>query len=98
MSLRRRPRVLKRAQRGASFPDHDVGAAARDEGCRDVLRVDAGQRRVGEVDLDLRPRIDAERTGAGVSPEVVELVGREDATAAGLTACDAFELAELLER
>src|SRR5512132_4268808 len=97
MSPRGRPRVLKRPGQAPSFPHDDVGATARDERCGDVLRLDAGERGFSEVDLDLRPRVEAERAGADVTSEPIDLVGREDAATTALAACDALELAELLE-
>ena len=77
--------------------DH-VGSAARDERCGNGIVVDPGERRVLQVDLDVRPRIDADRTGALLGAEAQELDCREHAAATRLAACDPLELAELLER
>src|SRR5207344_2993815 len=50
-----------------------------------------------EVDLDLRPLVEAQRPRADVSAERVQLVGREHAASLRLAARDPLELAELLE-
>ena len=75
-----------------------VGAAARDERVEHVARVDAAQRLVLEVDLDLRPRLEPERAAALVGAEAEQPLGREDAARPRLAAGDPLELAQLLER
>ena len=44
-----------------------------------MLGLDARERAVAEVDLDLRPRVEPERASADVAAELEQLLGREDA-------------------
>src|SRR5688500_829649 len=60
--------------------------------------LDGPEGAVAEVDLDLRPGVETQGPRSDLGPERVQLVAREDAAAAGLPPCDAFELAQLLER
>src|SRR2546423_5791675 len=73
-----------------------VGAAAGDQGLEDVF--DAPQRRVPEIDLDVVPTLKAECAGALVGAEAQERLGGDDVAAAALTAGDALELTQLLQR
>src|SRR5918911_3778770 len=50
-----------------------------------------------EVDLDLVPLLEAERAGALVRAEAEQRLGGDDVAPATLPACDALELAELLQ-
>ena len=50
-----------------------------------------------EVDVDLRPPVEAERPGPVRAADRPQLVGREDPAGAALAAPDALELAQLLE-
>src|SRR5262245_23557723 len=52
---------------------------------------------MGEVDVDVAPRVQAQRASAYLLAERVELVRREDAAATGLATSDALELSQLLE-
>ena len=53
--------ALERAREGLARRPNDVRAAAVDERRRHVLPLDAEQRPVPEVDLDVGPRVDPER-------------------------------------
>src|SRR5204863_5399639 len=76
--------------------DENVCRAAGDQALEDIL--DAAELRMGDVDLDIGPRLDAERAGAFVRAVTEERLRREDVPAAGLSSRDPLELAQLLER
>jgi hypothetical protein len=59
--------------------------------------VHATELRVRQVDLDLRPLLEAERCRALVRSDRKERVDGQDVTAPRLPACNAVELAQLLE-
>ena len=61
-------------------------------------RYDAGERAVGEIDLDRRPLVEPERGGALGRPIARSILGGHDVAPQLLPAGDALELAELLER
>ena len=84
--------------RSGTAARRDVGAAAGDERCAEVLRRDAIERPVVEVDLDLAPRLETERASAVRAADRPQRVRVEHAAPAVLTPCDPLELAELLER
>ncbi len=54
--------------------------------------------RMGDVDLDRRPLLEAERRGALIRPDLEERVDGEHISPPALPASDAVELAQLLKR
>src|SRR5690242_8064344 len=83
---------------GRSSPraSEHVGTAARDQAVEHV--VDAAQRRVSQVDLDVVPLLEAERACAFVRAEAEQRLGGDDVAAAALPPRYPFELAQFLER
>src|SRR5262245_11993439 len=75
----------------------DLCTAARDQSWPYVLRGDARERAMPEIDLDLGPRVQPEGAGTDVTSERVQLVGREHASAPRLPTGDPLELPQLLE-
>ena len=82
----------------ASCAADDVRRAARHECVEEVGGLDAAERVVRGVDLDLRPGLEPERARPLVRSEAEQPLGREDTAPAGLTAGDPLQLPQLLER
>jgi hypothetical protein len=76
----------------------DIRSAACDQRRLDVLGQHAGQRPMLEIYLDRGPPVELECAPAFVRADLEQLCRREDAPQTGLTACDALQLAQLLER
>src|SRR4029450_13406392 len=97
------PRRIRRdAERRKGLPvlrrsAEDVGRAAEDERRVDVRRLDAGERGVLEVRLDVIPALEPARRGTLVRAEALEARDRDDVALPGAAAGDPLELAQLLE-